>query len=183
MKEDLDILKYLPEINAIKDNDIREKTIKAWSILWQESHFNSLEEVPVLPSTNYPHIIHNRSVLQMALKSADVLEEMHNVKVDRDVLISAAALQDCSKLVEYEEKDGKLVLSEIGQNFQHSFFAAHIALDVGLPLDIVKAIISHTYENSYFPVDLVSRILFYADQIDMAALKLDRWKKTSFIYR
>jgi 23S rRNA maturation-related 3'-5' exoribonuclease YhaM len=183
MKQELDILRYLPEIDEISDEDLKKKVIKVWEILWAQSKFEEIEHVPVTVNTNYPHIVHNRSVIRMALKVADVLEEIHKVKVNRDILLASAALQDSSKLVEYEPDDGRIRLSPLGESFQHGFYAAHIALEVGLPSEVVKAIISHTYENSKFPTDLISKILFYVDQIDMAALNLDRWKKISFIFR
>lgn len=183
MKNELNIMKYIPEISDIKNPDIREKTIKVWEKLWEMSKFEKIEDLPVNPNTKHSHIIHNRSVIRMALAVAKILEEQHGIKVDTDILISAAALQDSSKLVEYQPTQNGIELSEIGKEFQHGFYAGHIALNMGLPREISVAMISHTYDNSKFPPNLISKILFYVDQIDTAALGVDRWKKTSFIYR
>jgi hypothetical protein len=51
-----------------------------WELLWEQSKFEEIEHIPVTTSTNYPHILHNRSVIRMALEVANVLEEIHKVK-------------------------------------------------------------------------------------------------------
>jgi len=183
-KEDLNILNYLPEISNIKNEEIKEKTIKVWQILWNESKFNSIEDVPVSPDTKFSHILHNRSVIKMAIKVAEVLKQMYKTEIDFDVLISSAALQDVSKLVEMEpDEGGGIRRSKLGKMFQHGFYAAHMALEVGLPSEIAENIVEHTFDNSVYPKTLVSKILFYVDQIDMAGLGLDRWKKVNVVFR
>ncbi|MEM3245804.1 MAG: hypothetical protein QXN16_03485 [Candidatus Micrarchaeaceae archaeon] len=183
-KPKLDITKYLPEINMIKDETIRRKTIEVWQKLWAESKYKEISELPVNSSSKYPHIIHNRSVISMAISVAQNVSKFHKVKIDKDILISSAALQDSSKLVE-TEPDGKggIRKSKIGEMFQHGFYAAHVAIEVGLPQEIAENILEHTFDNAVYPKTLISKILFYVDQIDMAALNLDRWKKSGFVYR
>lgn len=180
---DIDIVSYLPEIKLIGDAELREATIRVWRQLWRESGFDDIMAVPVTPSTTHPHIPHNRSVAQMALAVADVLEKVHGVHVDRDTLLVAALLQDASKLVEYEPTPDGVARSDLGRRFQHAFYAAHVALNEGLPPDVVEAIISHTHDNPSYPATLVAKILFYVDQVDTAALEVDRWKKKSVVYR
>ena len=104
-----------------------------WQDLWQQSAWNSLEDLPSSPDFPVPHVPHNRSVIQMALAVADAFERFHGVVVDRDVLVAAGLLQDVSKLVEYGLEDGKVILTELGRTYPHSFWAAHTALARGLP--------------------------------------------------
>jgi HD superfamily phosphohydrolase YqeK len=183
MKNTLDIISIFPELSLISDSEIRAKTLEVWKRMWELSNFATMEEVPVTPKTHYPHIIHNRAIVQMAIKVADVLEKCHGIKVDRDFLISSALLQDASKLVEYMPTEGGYGFSSIGEKFQHGLYSAHIALEVGLPDEIVQAILTHTFDNPTYPPTLIAKILFYVDQIDMAALEGDRWKKMSVVYR
>ncbi|WP_067935171.1 HD domain-containing protein [Alicyclobacillus kakegawensis] len=183
-KEPLNIENILPEVNWISDLETRKKVCLIWERLWQESSFTDINQLPVVPSTTYPHIPHNRAVVHMAVRVAEVLEEIHGVKIDRDDLIAAALLQDASKLVEYRKtEDGGYEFTEMGSMFQHAFYAAHLALQYGLPHTVVQAIFTHTPDSAQFPPSLIARILFYVDQIDTAALGVDRWKKTSMIYR
>lgn len=183
MRSPLNITRIFPEIDLITDQDIRIKTIAVWDRLWEEGNFDDILAVPVLPQTDYPHVIHNRALVQMALRIADVLEEIHGVKINRDHLIAAVLLQDACKLVEFTPQADGYVRSAIGEQFQHGFYGAHIALEVGLPHEIVQAILAHTFDHASYPSTLIGKILFYIDQIDMAALQADRWKKSSFLYR
>jgi len=183
MADASDLLTILPELDLISDADLRTKAIAVWSTLANQSKFRRLMDVPVLPTLDYPQITHNRSVAAIAMKVAEILEQFHGVQINRDVLLTAALLQDVSKLVEYEPVDGKVDRSEIGNSFQHGFFGAHSVLTAGLPLEIAESVLDHTYASSRFPRTLISKILFYVDQIDAAALHGDRWKKISVIYR
>jgi hypothetical protein len=185
VKEELDILKWIPEIGDIKDDRLREMVISVWRRLWSESKFENIADVPIRPPMDppYPHMIHNRSVVQMAIKVAEVLHQAHGTEINMDHLIAAAALQDSSKVIEYEPGPEGTVYSERGQMFQHAFYAAHAALDEGLPDGIVQAIFSHTFEASKFPQTLIAKILFYVDQVDMAAVGGDRWRKSGVLYR
>lgn len=183
MKKPLDIETVFPEISLIGNPEIREKTIAVWERLWEEGNFDDIMDVPVLPQTKYPHVIHNRALVQMALRVADVLEEFHGVTVDRDILISAVLVQDACKLVEFMPTPGGYARSQIGEQFQHGFYGAHVALEVGLPNEIVQAVLTHTFDSPVYPPTLIAKILFYVDQIDMAALQGDRWKKSGVLYR
>ncbi len=185
MKRPIDISTLFPEINMIGDPSIRDGVKEVWDRCWQESAFERISDVPVTPSLNYSHVVHNRSVVQMALATAKIVEEFHGAVVNRDYLIAAALLQDVSKLVEYQPGEGgeKPHLSEKGTSFQHGFWGAHMALEVGLPEEIAQSVLYHTFEGAKYPPNLITKILFYVDQIDMAALGGDRWKKRGIVYR
>lgn len=185
MKEAIDVAALFPEIELIEDSGIRDGVREVWQRCWDESAFERIEDVPVTPSLAYSHVIHNRSVVQMAISVAQIVETFHGAKVNHDHLIAAALLQDVSKLVEYKpgtsgEKPGH---SKRGETFQHGFWGAHIALEVGLPEEVAQSILYHTFEGGKYPPNLITKILFYVDQVDMAALGGDRWKKLGVVYR
>lgn len=184
-KKELNITDILPEINLIKDKDIREKTIAIWEKMYYVSKWNDIMDLPCSThKTDYPHIVHNRSVVQMAVSVADILEKLHGVEIDRDNLICAALLQDVSKLLEYEPDEANgCKMSEIGRYYAHSFHAGCAALQAGLPHEVVQAINTHSPDSASYPQSLIGKILFYVDQIDMAAIKGDRWRKIVYIYR
>jgi hypothetical protein len=174
----------LPELELIDDSRLRGQVRQVWCTLAAESSFDDLDALPVSPRLAYSHVTHNRSVAAMALAVAEILERFHGTAIDRDRLLAGALLQDASKLVEYEpDGNGGVRLSALGQHFPHAFYAAHAALAAGLPQPIAEDILTHTYEAAGFPRTLEAKILFYVDQIDVAALGGDRWRKTSVIYR
>lgn len=183
MKNELNILEVFPEIDWIRDPAIRQGTINVWNRLWEEGAWEDIQKLPCTPKIAFPHVVHNRSVLLNCVAMADTYEKLFQVSVNRDHLIAACLLQDSSKLVEYEPCEDGVCKSKLGQTFPHAFYAAHLALNENLPYEIVQAILEHTPDAADFPKTLIGKILFYADQADMAALQGDRWKKTSVTYR
>lgn len=186
MKEPLVLIDLFPELALIHDSKIRDGVEQVWQRCWEQSGYDRVQDVPVTPALEYSHVVHNRSVVQMALSVAEIVERCHGerAQVNRDHLVAAALLQDVSKLIEYQPREqGGSGRSAIGEQFQHGFWGAHVALEVGLPEEIAQAILYHTFEGPTFPPNLLCRILFYVDQIDMAALGGDRWKKLGIVYR
>src|ERR1700680_2940118 len=182
MKPSLDIPAIFPEVAMIADDTLRGGVISVWQELWQESRFDDIADLTSSPEITYPHVPHNRAVLAIALAVADVFERFHGARVDRDILIAAGLLQDVSKLVEYRpDGHGGAEFTELGENFPHSFWAAHVALKHGIPDSVVQIVLTHTPHSTTFPASLEGKILYYADQLDVIAIFRDRWRKELFI--
>jgi hypothetical protein len=182
-RPDLDLATLLPEIDLIEDRDMRDQVVAVWQDVWQHSSFEDLTDLPIGPKIPYPHLPHNRAVVAMAVAMADAIERFHGVTVDRDVLLAAALLQDVSKLVEMTPADGGVEQTEIGRSFQHAFWAAHKAIEHGLPLPVCEIILNHTPDAPSLPRTLEGKILWYADQLDVIAVFGDRWVKQLFLTR
>lgn len=182
MKKALDLEQVFPEVNEITDQRLRSSVMKVWQELWNASEWNDFAEVPTSREIPYSHVPHNRAVVRMAIAVADVFEEVHGVKVDRDLLIAAALLQDASKLVEMRPgADGRAEASRIGKSYPHAFWAAHVALQQGVREDVVHIILTHSPGSPKFPESLEGKILYYVDQLDVLAIYKDRWKKQLMI--
>ena len=177
MKTPLDFSGVFPEVELIHDAALRSGVEAVWQELWQASELESIDQLLTSPEIPYPHIPHNRAVVEMALAVAAAFEKFHGVKVDRDVLVAAALLQDASKLIEYSRSGGSLVYSDVGTQYPHAFWAAHVALKHGLPDSVCHIIIHHTPQAAKFPLSLEGKILYYVDQIDVLAIHRDRWRK------
>lgn len=180
-KKPLELTKVFPEIDMISDASLREKVIAVWGELWQESPYDDIAKMPTSPEIPYPHVPHNRCVLQIALAIADAYEKFHGVKTNRDVLIAAGLLQDASKLVEMRPDGAETKSSPKGKAYPHSFYGAHVALKHGVPDEICHIILTHSPQAAKFPDSLEGKILYYADQLDVIAIYKDRWVKDLFI--
>jgi hypothetical protein len=181
VKGALEFTALFPEVQSIKDADLRAKVEAVWQELWQMSDFDSIDRLATSPEIRYLHIPHNRAVVDMALAVASAFERFHGVMVDHDVLVAAALLQDASKLVEYTLTEGKVELSDLGREYPHAFWAAHIALKHGVADEICHIILTHTPQSASFPTSLEGKILYYVDQIDVLAIHGDRWRKQLMI--
>ena len=177
MKAPLDFPTLFPEVALIEDSAMRTGVEAVWQELWQASDLESIDQLVTSPEMPYPHIPHNRAVVEMALAVADAFEKFHGVRVDRDVLLAAALLQDASKLIEYAPAGEEVVYSKLGKQYPHAFWAAHVALQHGLPDSVCHIIIHHTPQAAKFPSSLEGKILYYVDQIDVLAIHGDRWRK------
>ena len=182
-KKPLDLVAIFPQINDIHDESLRIAVTEVWDELWRRSSWLDINAMPTsVEVPSYPHIPHNQAVLTMALAVADTFESIHGVKVNRDHLIAGAVLQDASKVVETEpDPEAGIAQTETGKSLPHAFWAAHVALQKGVPESIVHIILNHTPQSPRFPESLEGKILYYVDQLDMVAIYKDRWRKELMI--
>ena len=106
MKEQ--VLELLPEINEIKDDDLREKVIACWAEAMQYRNWTN-EELMSIPFTllaenvKIQFIEHVRTCCKMAIACDKVLDDAYGerkTRVNRDYLISGSLLADVGKLYE-----------------------------------------------------------------------------------
>ena len=135
----------LPEIDLIADEALRAQVADTLIVLWKESGWDDLYAVPYL--TELPEVSwvqHTRFVAAGTARMVDLYKEITGRALDRDLAVAAALLHDGSKFQEYARAEAGYVKSELGLKLQHSFCVAHVALERGLPLDLVHLIASHT---------------------------------------
>ena len=181
-KKPIDVFAMFPEVKEIRDEKLRRAVVEIWEELWEMSDWTDIAKVPTSPEISYPTLPHNQCVMQMALAVADAYEKHHGVKVNRDHLIAAAALQDASKVVEFGPgQDNEPVFTPLGRRYPYAFWAAHLAVKKGLPDDICHVLLTHTPQSPKFPDTIEGKILFYVDQLDVIAIFKDRWRKELFI--
>jgi hypothetical protein len=183
VRPSLDLPTHLPEVELIADLDLRARVIAVWETFWRQSEWERLDTMPIYPDVPVPHLPHNRAVIALALAAADVFERFHDVRVDRDVLLAAALLQDSSKLVETRPAPEGCELTELGRAYPHAFWAAHQSLLEGIPEAICRIVLTHTPYSTRFPDSLEGKILYYIDQLDVIAIHGDRWRKELYITR
>lgn len=181
-QEPLVVATIFPQIEQICDATLRGQVEAVWQELWRASAWRSFDHLPTSGEISYPAKPHSQCVLTMALAVADAFEAHHGMKVDRDLLIAEAILQDASKVVEYRpDASGKAVHTEIGTTFQHGFWCAHVALKHGLPMSVCHIMVTHSPGAAKFPDTLEGKILYYVDQLDVIAIHKDRWKKNLMV--
>jgi hypothetical protein len=177
-KQPLDLQALFPELAAIGDARLRAAVHTIWQEFWQQSEFAELEAVPVSQKIDYPQIRHCQGIVKAALAVADVWESVHKVRFDRDVLIAGALLMDVSKLVETRPgRTSKYESTDIGRALPHAFYAAHRALDLGVPLPIVHIITAHSPNGGKAPATPECRLLDWIDQADISAFGHHIWTR------
>jgi putative nucleotidyltransferase with HDIG domain len=162
------IIKALPELELIQNDHYRNSVVEIWEEAYRMSGWDNLEDVPKSGDVvEYSNLMHSRSVTLQAIACADVIETIHQISVDRDVLITAALLHDIGKCFEYT-KEGKK--TKYGKWMQHGFYPVQKAAEHHLPLEIQHLIVTHTGLSKIMPQTVEALILHYVDYLDSDVL-------------
>ena len=158
------VLKTFPELGKMKDQKLKEKVVAAFAEAMKRGRWTELDKIPftlLIPNLKKNYIDHTRKVTQMAMAVAEQRDDL-----DMDLVIAGGLLHDVGKLLEYEEKDGKVVTSSNGKLLRHPVSGAALVLEMGLPEKLGHIVAGHSKEG-----DLVKRIseailIFHCDFID-----------------
>lgn len=172
------IKKIWPEIELIKDDDIKEKTYQCWEYAIENSplQLEDLEDIPfslLIDNCNISFMNHKRTAVQLSIEIAKIMENnfKDDVKINWDYLISGAILIDVGKLIEYEKVDGKLSTSKEGKLLRHPFSGVSIADRFGLPAGIQHIIAYHSKEGDLGKRTIESIIVHHADFVSFEPFK------------
>lgn len=161
------ILNRFPQLQLVTKPQWVDAACEAWAKVWEMSSWENIDAVPANLLTPSASLLnHVCAAVDNCIQVAKVRESIHGDKVDMDVLIVAGVLHDASKALEYELRDGQARVSRLGELYQHGFFAAHIALEAGFPMEVVHIILTHTDATRACPKTLEGILLFYCDTVD-----------------
>jgi len=164
------VLEIWPEINWIKNEELKEKTLQCWMYAIGNSVL-SPEDLQVIPFSllikdcGISFMNHKRTAVQL---SVDIANRMianfgTGIKIDMDILISGAILIDVGKLVEYDKVDGELTTSKAGKLLRHPFSGVSIADRFGLPPEVQHIIAYHAKEGDLAKRSVEAIIVHHAD--------------------
>ena len=164
------ILEIWPEINWIKDDELREKVTNAWIYAIENSVLTAedLEKIPfslLIKDCKISFMNHKRTCVQLAVEMANIMKKNFGdeIKIDMDTLIAGAILIDIGKLLEYEIIDGKLTTSSAGKLVRHPFSGLAIAAKFDLSPEIQHIIGTHSKEGDLGKRTVESIIVNHAD--------------------
>jgi putative nucleotidyltransferase with HDIG domain len=169
------VLRSLPEIAEIRNEQLRNRVVEAWALALSETEFHSLDEIPnaALPTTptlpSGTQSDHLRGVARVALAMAEEMEAVAGpLGVDRDLLLACALCHDLGKPYEFSprnQKRWKADPSEAGYPaIRHSVYGVHLALAVGLPEAVAHCCGGHSGEGELIQRSLENTIVHHADK-------------------
>jgi putative nucleotidyltransferase with HDIG domain len=166
-----DLARILPEMELVSDPDLRDRVAKVWSMALERSTFKSLEGIPftlLIEGLKDTLLEHTGRVT----RSADAVVRTRT-DLRRDIVLAGALLHDVGKVLEYTapEGDGPVGKSQMGKLLRHPVTGAALAIEAGLPADVVHVIAAHAGEG-----DLVTRtpeaiVVYHCDLIDFEITK------------
>jgi len=169
------VRRSLPELDEIKDPDLRKKVVEAWALSLSHSEFERIEDISpagvpggqtMLRGTQADHI---RGVTRMASAMVDELEHLLGpIGVDRNLLLACALCHDVGKPFEFSQRNQarwQATPATVGRpSVRHPVYGAYIALTVGLPEAVVHTAAAHSHEGDLVTRSLENTVVHWADE-------------------
>lgn len=172
----LKLEKLLPRLSDIKDADLKSKVEALWIKLWEEGEYEKIEDPTWIAEwkdqIDFPNITHVNQVTECAVALGSTVARTLPVNINMDYLIAGALLHDVDKLVSHCGPNAKP--TKIGEMFPHAFYSAHVALNLGLPIEVIHMIVTHTAFSLVPPKTMEALILHYADYCMADALLMSK---------
>ena len=167
-----EVKKLWPELEWIKDPDLREKTAKTWEKGLQASVLkpDDLDRIPFTllcgPDLKVSFMAHKRCVVHIAREAGEKMNSFfgNDLPVNMDVLIAGAILADVGKLLEYElDNNGMAVQGKYGKYLRHPFSGVSLAESCGVPAEVCHIIAAHAHEGDLVKRTTEAYIVHHAD--------------------
>jgi putative nucleotidyltransferase with HDIG domain len=178
------LLELVPEFELIRDEDLREKTIRVWEAAMERSGWtpDALLQMPftlLIDPCPASYIEHVRAVTLTAHGAAQLFGEMYGdrVPINMDFLLSGGLLHDIGKLLEYKMLDGGAagtavtVQTDYGKLMRHPFSGAALAYEFDLPMEVQHMIAAHAGEGAKVKRSPESTIINKADFMNFETLR------------
>lgn len=155
----------------IKDETLRDQTVKAWVMAAEEGGWESTEidKIPftLLTETEGISIIeHTIAVTYGAEGLANALKDNYKkmpFEINLDFIYAGGLLHDVGKLSEIELVDGKYRKSFAGKCARHPISGAIIAAKIGMCNEIINIIANHAKEGDGRPQRVETVLIHQAD--------------------
>lgn len=177
------IAELLPEINQIKDADLRAKVAAVWSEAIETGAGGkgwTFDELLAIPFTllagdiDLRYIEHLRSCAQQCMAIADVLGNVFadRIPINRDHLLAGSLLADVGKPLEFDrDAGGKLIKGRLGDLLRHPFSGVALCWKHGIPAEVMHIVATHSHEGDKVQRSIESIIFHHADFVDFDIAK------------
>ena len=173
-----EVRKVLPELELIREEGLREKTLDVWVDAMEQGGWdvNDLPRIPftLLIDTGVSLLEHTRAVTRTAAAIAETMSGFYGdaVPLNMDFLICGGILHDVGKLLEYRVEGGTFVKSDVGKDLRHPFSGTALAFKHGVPSAICHLIAVHAKEGEGGRRTPEAFIIHYADFANFESLKV-----------
>lgn len=161
-----------PELEWIKNKDLREKVALTWEKALDRSQLSpqDLNRLPFTllcgPDLKVSFMDHKRSVVHIARNSGQTINQMYHgeLEVNMDFLIAGAILADVGKMLEYVlDENGNPVQGEYGKYLRHPFSGVSLAEECGVPPEVCHIIAAHAGEGDKIKRSTEAYIVHHID--------------------
>lgn len=173
-----EIRKMFPELEEIRSPELREKVVSVWEDAirgggWKPADLMRIPFTLLAENVNIMYLEHVRTVCRMCIGMEKVLREAYGdrARIDHDTLVAGALLADVGKMLEYEEKNGKIVKGKAGEYLRHPFSGVGLCWKHGIPEAVMHVVATHSKEGDHVRRSPESIIFHHADFTDFELVK------------
>lgn len=167
------VITSFPSLQEMKNEELRNKIIDAWTYSLQINGYTKVEEMPGsgMPEASAlgDQSMHINAVVYTSLSIYDNLSKAYNMELglDRELLLACAICHDIGKPYEYNKENRARWSSNKKQtgfpNVRHPAYGAYIALTAELPEEVVHVCANHSPEGRFVTRSGYATIVHYAD--------------------
>ena len=167
------VVKTLPMVNEIQNEELRQKVIDAWAFSLQINGFTKIEEMPGsgMPEASElgDQSMHIRAVGYNAVSLYENLEKAYQMDLglDKDMLRACALLHDVGKPYEYNKENRQRWAENHkttgAPNARHPAYGTYIAITAELPEEVVHVCACHSPEGRFVTRSAYATLVHYAD--------------------
>lgn len=172
----------LPELDEIKDKELRDKVIDAWAKALVECDYESLDQLQFgakYDELDYEsQVNHTREVTQCAITLTETLIDSRDLDVDRDAIVAGALLHDISKF--HETSPTQKEKTELGEMVPHPHYGIHMLAEAGLSHHIQHIVLVHTHASKPQPKTIEAQLVVLADLAAADAIFWDNLEEVHF---
>lgn len=164
----------LPEVEEIRDADLRGRVVEAWALAIARGGFVSIRDIP--PAGNPGQMVltrgdqtdHIRGVTRLAMRMAEEMAASNpDMALDRDVVVAGGLCHDVGKPWEFDPENRRrweAAPRAVGlPSIRHPAYGVHICLTVGLPEAVAHIAGAHSGEGELVVRSLEGTIVHLAD--------------------
>ena len=160
-------------LDRIKDQDLRQKTVRAWVIACERGGWKTLDDLKRVPFTlltdcrGVSFIEHTIAVTEGAYGLARAQEAAYAsmpYAIDYDRLLAGGLLHDVGKLLEFEpDGAGGYRKSRSGMCARHPISGTALAYELGIGDEVLNTIACHAKEGDGRPQCVETVLIHQAD--------------------
>ncbi|HEY44865.1 MAG TPA: hypothetical protein G4O11_12870 [Anaerolineae bacterium] len=173
-----DLTNLIPEFNAIRDDDLRQRVLAVWAEAmeiggWSVDDLQKMPYTLLIENVDITFPKHVSVVCRLCIAMESVLKEAYGdrYEIDHDTLVAGALLADVGKLIEFREMEGEYQWATMYQYLRHPFTGVGLCFKHDIPEAIMHVIATHSWEGDKFKRRPESIIFHHADFTDFDLTK------------
>lgn len=161
-----DVIQAFPEVEWIKDAELKEKVIAIWQKACQESPhtsiYNGVFNKNYDPQADFRDglVYHTRLTTQLAYNCAKVNNELEEKQLNLDYIVAGGLLHDVCKIVEKGVGGNS---TDWGKHITHGIYSIVLAKEYDIPMEILHIICAHTVNLNMQTKTTEAAILHHCD--------------------